>query len=200
MAIKTVDGRGLACPKPVLETKKALEALTSEGLITLVDNAIAVENVKKLLTKLNYPFEVSTKEDYFEIKITNTNETSEEEPIKKEESLLNESILFTSNKIGKGDDTLGEILMKGYIYTLSEMTELPKHIMFVNSGVKLTTKGSESIDDLKALEDRGVEILSCGTCLDYLNIELSDLVVGSVTNMYTIVDNTINAENTITIG
>lgn len=200
MAIKTVDGRGLACPKPVLETKKALEALTSEGLITLVDNAIAVENVKKLLTKLNYPFEVSKKEDYFEIKITNTNETSEEEPIKKEESLLNESILFTSNKIGKGDDTLGEILMKGYIYTLSEMTELPKHIMFVNSGVKLTTKGSESIDDLKALEDRGVEILSCGTCLDYLNIELSDLVVGSVTNMYTIVDNTINAENTITIG
>lgn len=200
MAIKTVDGRGLACPKPVLETKKALEALTGKELITLVDNAIAVENVKKLLTKLNYPFEVSTKEDYFEIKITNTNEISAEEPIEKEESLLNKSILFTSNKIGKGDDTLGEVLMKGYIYTLSEMAELPKYIMFVNSGVKLTTKGSEAIDDLKALEDRGVEILSCGTCLDYLNIDLSDLAVGSVTNMYTIVDNTINVKNTITIG
>lgn len=200
MAIKTVDGRGLACPKPVLETKKALENLTGKELITLVDNSIAVENIKKLLTKLNYPYEVSTKEDYFEIKITNTKETTEEEPIEKVESLLDKSILFTSNKIGKGDDTLGEILMKGYIYTLSEMTELPKYIMFVNSGVKLTTKGSESIEDLKALEDRGVEILSCGTCLDYLNIDLDDLVVGSVTNMYTIVDNTLNVNNTLTIG
>lgn len=200
MAIKTVDGRGLACPKPVLETKKALENLTGKELITLVDNSIAVENVKKLLTKLNYPFEVSTKEDYFEIKITNTKEVTEDEPIEKIDALMDKSILFTSNKIGKGDDALGEILMKGYIYTLSEMTELPKYIMFVNSGVKLTTKGSESIEDLKALEDRGVEILSCGTCLDYLNIDLEDLAVGSVTNMYTIVDNTLNVENTLTIG
>lgn len=200
MAIETVDGRGLACPKPVLETKKALESLTGEGLITLVDNVIAVENVKKLLTKLNYPFEVTTKEDYFEIKVTNTKTVTEEKPMAKEVSVLNKSILFTSNTMGKGDDALGEILMKGYIYTLSEMTELPKYIMFVNSGVQLTTKGSESIDDLKVLEDRGVEILSCGTCLDYLKIDLSDLAVGSVTNMYTIVDNTINVENTLTIG
>ena len=200
MTIKTVDGRGLACPKPVLETKKALENLASKELITLVDNSIAVENVKKLLTKLNYPYEVSSKEDYFEIKITNTKKVTEKEPIEKTDSLIDKSILFTSNKIGKGDDTLGEVLMKGYIYTLSEMTALPKYIMFVNSGVKLTTKGSESIDDLKILEEQGVEILSCGTCLDYLNIDLNDLAVGSVTNMYTIVDNTLNVKNTLTIG
>jgi len=200
MTIKTVDGRGLACPKPVLETKKAIESLTGEELITLVDNTIAVENVKKLLTKLGYPFEVSTKEDYFEIKIENTKESAIEAPIAKKDSLLNQSILFSSDKIGKGDDDLGEILMKGYIYTLSEMDALPKYIMFVNSGVKLTTKGSESIDDLKVLEARGVEILSCGTCLDYLTIDLDDLAVGSVTNMYTIVDNTINVKNTLTVG
>ena len=200
MAIKTVDGRGLACPKPVLETKKALENLTGETLITLVDNAIAVENVKKLLTKLSYSFEVTTKDDYFEIKILNTKGETQSMETVEEKSLKDQSILFTSNKIGKGDDTLGEVLMKGYIYTLSEMTELPKYIMFVNSGVELTTKGSESIDDLRALEDRGVEILSCGTCLDYLSIDLSDLAVGSVTNMYTIVDNTTNVKNTLTIG
>ena len=202
MAIETVDGRGLACPKPVLETKKALETLKGKKMITLVDNAIAVENVKKLLTKLNYSFEVTTKDDYFEISITNTKEIFDEEPKQKKEEneLSDQSILFTSNKIGKGDDTLGQVLMKGYIYTLSEMDTLPKYIMFVNSGVKLTTKGSESIEDLKALEDRGVEILSCGTCLDYLNIDLKALAVGSVTNMYTIVDNTTNVKNTITIG
>ncbi len=202
MAIETVDGRGLACPKPVLETKKALETLKGEKMITLVDNAIAVENVKKLLTKLNYPFEVTTKDDYFEISITNTKEISDEEPklMKEENELSDQSILFTSNRIGKGDDTLGQVLMKGYIYTLGEMDTLPKYIMFVNSGVKLTTKGSESIEDLKALEARGVEILSCGTCLDYLNIDLDDLAVGSVTNMYTIVDYTTNVKNTVTIG
>jgi len=200
MAIKTVDGRGLACPKPVLETKKALENLTGETLITLVDNAIAVENVKKLLTKLSYSFEVTTKDDYFEIKILNTKGETQSMETVEEKSLKDQSILFTSNKIGKGDDTLGQVLMKGYIYTLSEMTELPKYIMFVNSGVELTTKGSESIDDLRALEDRGVEILSCGTCLDYLSIDLSDLAVGSVTNMYTIVDNTTNVKNTLSIG
>jgi len=200
MAIKTVDGRGLACPKPVLETKKALENLTGETLITLVDNAIAVENVKKLLTKLSYSFEVTTKDNYFEIKILITKGEIQSMETVEEKSLKDQSILFTSNKIGKGDDTLGQVLMKGYIYTLSEMTELPKYIMFVNSGVELTTKGSESIDDLRALEDRGVEILSCGTCLDYLSIDLSDLAVGSVTNMYTIVDNTTNVKNTLTIG
>lgn len=200
MAFKTVDGRGLSCPKPVIETKKALENLKDEGLITLVDNEIAVENVKKLLTKLNYTYEVNTKDDYFEIKTVNKKEITTEEPIKKEEILLDKSILITSNSIGKGDETLGQVLIKGYIYTLSEMDALPKYIMFVNSGVKLTTEGSESIADLKVLEDRGVEILSCGTCLDYLNIGLDQLAVGSVTNMYTIVNNTINVENTLTIG
>ena len=202
MTIETVDGRGLACPKPVLETKKALETFEGDKLITLVDNVIAVENVKKLLTKFNYSFEVTPTADYFEISITNTKEISNEKPKqkKKENKLSDQSILFTSNSMGKGDDTLGQVLMKGYIYTLSEMDTLPKYIMFVNSGVKLTTKGSESIEDLKALEDRGVEILSCGTCLDYLNIDLKALAVGSVTNMYTIVDHTTNVKNTITIG
>jgi len=200
MTIKTVDGRGLACPKPVIETKKALETLTDGALIALVDNDIAVENVRKLLNKLNYSFNVSIKDEYFEIEIVNKKESVEENTKINEEVLINQSILFTSNRIGKGDDDLGKLLMKGYIYTLNEMKDLPKYIMFVNSGVKLTTKGSESIDDLKALEDRGVEILSCGTCLDYLNIDLKELMVGSVTNMYTIADNTINVDNTITIG
>jgi len=200
MTVKKVDGRGLACPKPVIETKKALKDLTGKELITLVDNEIAVENIKKLLKKLNYNFEVSSKENHFEIKIFNEKEDTKEEMIEEKEVLLDQSILFTNNKIGRGDDDLGKVLMKGYIFTLSEMEELPKYIMFVNSGVELTTKGSESIDDLKVLEERGVEILSCGTCLDYLNIDLSALEVGSVTNMYTIVDNTINVKNTITIG
>jgi len=199
MGFVKIDAKGLACPKPVLETKKALSTLTEEGLITIVDNEIAVENVKKLVGKLGYEYEVTGGNDYFEIKIIND--------LKKvviaestDNNLVDKSILFTSDKMGRGDDELGSVLTAGYIYTLTEMEELPKYIMFVNSGVKLTTKGSKCIDDIKKLEEKGVEILSCGTCLDFLKIELKDLEVGNVTNMYTIVDNTLNVKNTITIG
>lgn len=201
MSVKTVDARGLACPKPVLETKKALESLTKDYLVTIVDNQIALENLKKLATKLAYDFEVMEDGDDLKIKIYGEKSDGEDlEAFSGEDKLLDKSILFTSNSIGKGDDTLGQILTKGYIYTLSEMDAYPKYIMFVNSGVKLTTKGSESIEDLKLLEEKGVEVLSCGTCLDYLGFDAEDLEVGSVTNMYTIVDNTLNVKNTLTIG
>lgn len=199
MSFLKVDARGLACPKPVLETKKALKDLQEEGIITTVDNQIAVENVKKLVKKLGYTCEVNENKDDFDIKIFN-NEENVTISSSKDNELKNQSILFSSNKMGNGNDELGEVLMNGYIYTLTEMDELPKYIMFVNSGVKLTTKGSKCIEDLKKLEDRGVEVLSCGTCLNYLNIDLDNLEVGSVTNMYTIVDNTVNVDKTIKMG
>lgn len=201
MRMKTVDARGLACPKPVLETKKALESLTKDYLVTIVDNQIALENLKKLATKLAYDFEVMEDGEDLKIKIYgNQSEKANAATEADDYKLLDKSILFTSNKMGKGDDALGQILTKGYIYTLSELDAYPKYLMFVNSGVKLTTKGSESIEDLKRLEEKGVEILSCGTCLDYLGFNADDLAVGSVTNMYSIVDNTLNVKNTLTIG
>jgi selenium metabolism protein YedF len=199
MSFFEIDARGLACPKPVLETKKALSNLTGEGLITIVDNEIAVENVKKLLSKLGNNYEIEEGKDIYKIKIFNEKSNIVKEVVSKF-ILKDESILFTSDEMGLGNDELGKVLMTGYIYTLTEMEELPKYIMFVNSAVRLTTIGSKCIDDIKKLEEKGVEILSCGTCLDFLKIDLKDLQVGSVTNMYTIVDNTINVKNTITIG
>jgi selenium metabolism protein YedF len=199
MSFFEIDVRGLACPKPVLETKKALNNLTEEGLIVIVDNEIAVENVKKLLSKLGYSYEIEDGKDLFKIKIFNDKSNIVEHSIS-DNVLKNQSIMFTSDKIGLGDDELGKVLMTGYIYTLTEMEELPKYIMFVNAGVKLTTKGSKCIEDIKKLEKKGIEILSCGTCLDFLNIDIKNLEVGSVTNMYTIVDNTLNVKNTVTIG
>jgi selenium metabolism protein YedF len=199
MSFFEIDVRGLACPRPVLETKKALNSLTEEGLIAIVDNEIAVENVKKLLSKLGYSYEVEDGKDLFKIKIFNDKNNIVEQSIS-DNVLKNQSIMFTNDKIGRGDDELGKVLMTGYIYTLTEMEELPKYIMFVNAGVKLTTKGSKCIEDIKKLEKKGVEILSCGTCLNFLNIDVKNLEVGSVTNMYTIVDNTLNVKNTVTIG
>lgn len=107
-------------------------------------------------------------------------------------------VVLGSNKMGEGSDELGEILMKGFIYSLTELEELPKTIIMYNSGVKLSTEGSTSIDDLKTLEAQGVEILSCGTCLNYYNLS-EKLKVGDVTNMYVISESMSNANKIIKI-
>ena len=91
---------------------------------------------------------------------------------------------------------LGKVLMKGFIFALSQLDELPSTILFYNGGATITTEGSPSLDDLKNMEAQGVEILTCGTCLDYYNLK-DKLAVGSVTNMYTIVEKLANADKII---
>lgn len=187
--LKIVDARGLECPKPVIETKKALDG-NIDQLTTIVDNKTAVENVRKLVTKLGYEYEVLEKGEDFEIIITQgdsveTNVTEHSSQGKFKDL----TILFSKNTLGEGNDALGEILMKGYIYTLTEMDQYPKKLLFVNSGVYLTLDDSESLEDLKILASAGVEILSCGTCLDYLDVK-DRLAVGEVSNMYSIVEGT----------
>ena len=94
-------------------------------------------------------------------------------------------VVLCSNKMGEGDEALGKILIKGYIYALTQLEELPKTVLMYNSGVFLACEGSESLEDLKTLEKNGVEILACGTCLNHYQMQ-SKLAVGNVTNMYEI--------------
>lgn len=196
---KEVDARGKACPKPVIMTKKALDEIESGVVITIVDNEVAKENVCKLAKSMNYNFEVEkTKDNDFLIYITKGDVVEAENNTCQPNIFKDMTIVFGSDKMGEGSDELGKILMKGYIYTLTESIPYPSTLLFLNSGVKLTTEGSEVIDDLKKLEEQGVEILSCGTCLDYYNLK-DKLKVGEVTNMYTIVENMKNATNTIVL-
>ena len=194
-----INAKGLSCPKPVLKTKDALSDLSDDILETVVDNKIALTNLEKLVNKLGYKYETKKVKDDYKIIIYNEEKIKSE---KKEDNrnISQKSILFTNNKMGKGNDELGEVLINGYIYTLTQMDEYPKVLMFVNNGVKLTTGDSKVIEDLKILEDKGVEILTCGTCLDFLDIDPENLKVGSVTNMYSIVDNTLTVDSTIQIG
>ena len=171
-----IDARGLACPKPVINTKKELDNIEQGIVIVTVDNDVAKQNILKLSSSLNC-------------------ESREE---KKQEELEDKCIFISSNKMGNGNDELGEVLMKGFIYTLTESKPYPKSILLVNSGVKLSTENYDTIGNLKILEEAGVEILSCGTCLDYYGLKES-LKVGSVTNMYTIVDTMKNSSQTISI-
>lgn len=196
---KEVDARGQACPKPVIMAKKAIEEATEGVISCIVDNEVAKENVSKLAKSLKLDYKVEkTSEGNFYVHITKSEleEGETQAQVCVPDIFKDMTIVFGSDKMGKGSDELGNILMKGYIYTLTESTPYPSKLLFLNSGVKLTIEGSDVLEDLKKLEEEGVEILSCGTCLDYYEIA-NKLQVGGVTNMYTIVESMKNATNTI---
>ena len=194
--INKIDARGLACPKPVINTKKELEKI-QEGLVrVIVDNKIAKENIIKLSKSLKYEYEVILENDNeIQIDIKKGNVIIEE---KIESELSDTCIFINSDKMGKGDDELGNILMKGYIYSLTETKPYPKTIFMVNSAVTLTTTNEATIENLSILEKEGVEIQSCGTCLDFYHLK-DNLKVGSVTNMYNIVETMEKSRKVITI-
>lgn len=192
-----VDARGLGCPKPVINTKKELDKIEQGIVVTTVDNKIAKENLLKLANSLNCETKILKEEkDLITIEIKKGENVIIEEP--KKEQLEDKCIFISSDKMGQGNDELGEVLIKGYIYTLTEAKPYPKYIILVNAGVKLSAQNPSTIENLKILESLGVEILSCGTCLDYYNLK-EELKVGSVTNMYTIVDIMNNSSQTISI-
>ena len=195
MEIKTIDARGLACPMPVINTKKVLETMGSGTVITIVDNEAARDNVATLAHSMGGKVEIQHKENNFHIRITK--ETTKN--VQTTGSSTGTTVLFiTSSEMGQGSSQLGQILMKSFIYTLTETENLPCAVLFINSAVYLTCEGSSVLEQILHLNQLGVEILSCGTCLDFL--ELKDkLRVGQVTNMYTIYEKLNLAEKLITL-
>ncbi len=201
--MKEIDARGLACPQPVILTKKALDE--NKNVMVIVDNDTAKANLIKLAKKMKC--EVAVKDENDGIKISLYREGGENEEKKVAIELTNEDdsiatggmvYVFGKNTLGSGSEELGRLLMKGFIYTLTEMDLPPSKVAFLNSGVYLTCEGSEAIDDLKILEAKGTEIVSCGTCLDYF--EISDkLLIGEVSNMYDIVEVIASGKNTVMI-
>ena len=192
--MKEIDARGLVCPQPVILTKKALEEIEEGEVVAIVDNVTAKENVSRLAANLNYEYEVSDGNGCHYIKIRKTAGTKKSDEI--EDSIV---IVITSDKLGQGAEELGKVLMKSYTYALTETTPLPKAVMFLNSGVKLTSEGSEVLENIKKLENSGVEIISCGTCLDYYKLK-EKLQAGIVGNMYSIIEKMNSAGKVINIG
>ena len=186
-----VDAIGQVCPVPIIMTKNALKDIEEGQVEVSVDNRISLENLQKMSKEIGYDYTVEESGDIFKIVINKMRES-----VELRESEENTVVVIDSLHMGKGDVELGRILMKGFIYTLSEMEELPKTILFYNEGVKLAIEGAESLQDLKSLEERGVEILSCGTCLNFYGIT-EKLRVGSVTNMYTILERRMKATRVI---
>ncbi len=192
--MKEIDARGLVCPQPVILTKKALEEMSEGEVVAIVDNITARENVSRLAANLNYEYEVSDEKGCHYIRIRKV--SGAQKSVEEKESIV---IVITSDKLGQGAEELGKVLMKSYTYALTETTPLPKTVMFLNSGVKLASEGSEVLENIKKLEGSGVEIVSCGTCLDFYQLK-DKLKVGIISNMYSIIEKMNSAGKVINIG
>ncbi len=201
---KTVDAIGLACPQPVVMTKKALEAKESFNLLEVyVDNEIAVKNVMKYAKSrgLETCYKQKNEKEYLiEINMNEKENFVEIDESKIQCEVCNDHsnivVVISSDKMGEGDPSLGYILIKGFLYALTQLDDLPKTIIMYNGGVKLAIEGSQSLEDLRTLENLGVEILSCGTCLKHYELE-DKLAIGSATNMYTIAEKMLQAEKIV---
>ena len=205
--ITKVNAIGDACPIPVVKTKNAIKELNGAGIVeTLVDNEIAVQNLTKMANQKGYGVKSEKlSEDQFRVTMeisadqtASAQAAPEEETV--EECLVTPSgrkkktvVAVTASVMGTGNDELGAVLIKGFLYALTQMDELPSSILFYNGGAALTCEGSASIEDLKSLETQGVEILTCGTCLNYYKLS-EKLAVGGVTNMYEITERLTQAD------
>lgn len=191
----TIDCKGLQCPVPVVKTKKYFDSIESgEGTI-IVDNLVAKNNVVKLAVGSGYKSIVEEKGELYFISITKEKSEAVNTKVKEKKKF---TLVVSTDKLGLGDDKLGEMLMKSYIFALSEADSIPDDLLFINGGVKLTIDNSLVLDSLKKLLERGTNILVCGTCLDFYNIK-DMLSIGEITNMYSIVELMNNADNTIKI-
>ena len=186
-----VDARGLPCPRPVVETKKALDGMEAGTVTVLVDNPESRDNVARFAGSQGCEVDIRENEGVF--RLTIQKESSAESHTENTGTIV---VLIASDVFGTGDERLGEILMKAFLNTLWDADTKPSTLLFMNSAVKLTTSGSEVLDTLKLLEKEGVRVFSCGTCLEYYNLK-EKLSVGSVTNMYDTVSSLLSADKII---
>lgn len=195
----TINAMGDTCPIPVIKTQNAIKALTkADEVEVLVDNEVAVQNLTKLAGSLGCEVKSEKKaEKEYRVVIALTEDklqgqTSREKSEAAEaacipDAIENTVVVISSDRMGEGEEELGKVLIKGYIYALTQLETLPKTILFYNKGAYLTCEGSASLEDLKSLEAQGVAIQTCGTCLNFYGLT-EKLLVGTVTNMYVIAE------------
>lgn len=212
MAKKIVNAVGEQCPVPVVRADRAIKEMEIGDILEVrVDNETAVQNLSRLASGKGLRYSVEKMgEALFAVRmaaeevapaITGEMEAEREGEVETagvaitsggaikagDAIAAGQVAVIGSDCMGQGDEELGRILMKGFIYALSQQDKLPETILFYNSGARIPVRGSVSLEDLQGMEELGVEILTCGTCLDYYGLTDS-LAAGTVTNMYTIVE------------
>ncbi|HOE92044.1 MAG TPA: sulfurtransferase-like selenium metabolism protein YedF [Candidatus Cloacimonadota bacterium] len=190
--MKIIDTRGELCPKPIIKTKKEIPNIAvNESFQILTDNEISLNNLLRFLKDNSFETEVNTKENYYVINCVKRDKVltnpDAESYCCSTSSNDNYIIVFKSDKMGMGDDDLGSILMKAFINNLGEQNKLPKALVFYNSSVKLTQETSSVIGALNDLQSKGIEIVICGTCVDFFKIK-ENIKIGTISNMFAITE------------
>jgi len=212
-----IDVLGKPCPVPVIEAKKALAGHNLSSVIVKVDNIVAVQNLEKMASGLGYVFSyVTNSENSFDVTISKSGDVSamaQDAESDDVSSGISEvmpggenrgsgaqklAVVIGSDTMGSGSDELGKILIKGFLYSLTELPNPPKYVIFFNSGAYLTSEGANTIDDLRKLEEKGSEIMTCGTCINYYGLQ-EKLAVGKVVNMYEITERLTASDNVVNI-
>lgn len=197
-----VNAIGDACPLPVIKTMNALKELGGAGTVeVLVDNEVAVQNLTRLAENKGCTIRtemVSEKEYRVTLTASGAVEQTGNEasfctvPAAQKKTV----VVIAADHMGEGNDELGKILLKGYLFALTQQETLPSTILFYNGGASVTCEGSASLDDLRELAKLGVEILTCGTCLNYYGLT-DKLRVGEITNMYVIAEKQLQADRVL---
>jgi len=187
--LKTVDCRGLACPQPVINTKNALQGATAP-IRVIVDNEASCTNVRRFAESQGARVNVAEQVGEFHLTIEpGDHEPSVEEPpiVCSTTAARNIVVYVSSEGMGRGDEELGAVLMEAFLDTLSQFKGELSHAIFVNAGAKLAVEGSPVLEQIRQLEALSVQVLVCGTCLNHFGIK-DKLAVGSVSNMYAIIE------------
>lgn len=191
---KVVDCRGLACPQPVIKTKKALEEQGVMSVTTIVDNDVSRQNVTLFARNAGYTVAEEEKDGAYHLTIGRSDSVEPgnnpapgqaEAPQTAQPAGTGPVYFISTNSLGQGSPDLGQVLMKSLFTTLAEMYPPPTALLFLNTGVFLTCEGSEVLGHMEKMHAAGTRVLSCGTCLDYYKIK-DKLKIGTVSNMYDI--------------
>jgi selenium metabolism protein YedF len=210
---KSVDARGMACPQPVIMCRKVIAEGGLQEIEIIVDNEAARENVVRFLRfagsenpSVSAVGAVATISSTVSAAMIEKAGGQAPAPACKEEEtadtrapLNGKTLFFSSDQIGRGDESLGRLLIRGFLYTLSEMERPPRTLVFMNSGVRLAAERDDTIELLQKIQGRGVELLVCGTCLDYLHLK-EGLRAGRVSNLYEIAERFLASEDVLTVS
>lgn len=206
---KIIDAKGKECPTPVIMAKKEIDG-GNDNFVVEVDNKIAVQNLQKLANSQGFISNLEEGNNLFKVYFSKSSDVinSKEEcedcneisngSEENRKNLGTWSVFIGKEIIGAGDEDLGKSLMKMYFYTVAEGDDLPKSVLFMNGGVKVPTLNEQAIEHLKDLEEKGVEILVCGACLNFYGLE-GNLKAGKISNMYDITNRMKEASKVITL-
>ncbi|MDR1094807.1 MAG: sulfurtransferase-like selenium metabolism protein YedF [Spirochaetaceae bacterium] len=210
--METLDMQGQPCPIPVVKAKEVLAGQDAEGVVVVVDNFVAVQNLEKMAKGTGCGFSYAEEGALYRATVIKRPGSgpfsggqpaeAEGKPSKAPEAAGGAGkgpvVLVTADSMGRGAEELGRMLIKGFVFSLTQLNPLPEAVIFLNGGARLTTEGANTVPDLKTLEEKGVGVYTCGTCANYYKLTEA-LAVGSIVDMMNIVTRLGKAASIITI-